>query len=354
MAGDTPSRKRRLRLPAKPRTHKGGTGPTEGAQEAPDAEQAAPLPSLGAADDERGPTASLEAAADPGQGRAPLPAERDPEGAADPGATEDRDDRRRGKRGAVRRLADPARTRIDRIRIDASRIDAVRRGVEGVKQGVKRSGDGAKAGIGYLADRLIDLAPRVPVRDLATLRKQFPGLGPEELADKLVSGAANASSTVGAGIGAAAMLPVPPAMPAELAAEITGVAAIELKLIAELHEVYGLRPPGTLPQRSAAYLASWAEERGIDPTKPTTINAALGGQLKRELRQQITKRMVRNLPNLTPFMVGAAVGAVMNRRDTRKLAGHIRKDLRARQVPWAKLAELPPLEQPDNPKELGF
>ncbi|MFD9245730.1 ABC transporter transmembrane domain-containing protein, partial [Streptomyces sp. NPDC059556] len=51
---------------------------------------------------------------------------------------------------------------------------------------------------------------------------------------------------VGAGVGAAAMLPVPPAMPAELAAEITGVAAIEMKLIAELHEVYGQRPPGDL------------------------------------------------------------------------------------------------------------
>ncbi|MFE5793335.1 hypothetical protein ACFQ8C_12270 [Streptomyces sp. NPDC056503] len=354
MAGDTPSRKRRPRLPVKPRTYKGGTGPTEGAQEAPDAVQAAPPPSLGVADDERGPTASLEAAKVPGRGEAPLPAERDPDGSTDPEAADDRDDRRHGRLGAVRRLADPARTQLDRIRIDAARIDAVRRSVQGVRQGVKRSGDGAKAGLGYLADRLIDLAPRVPVRDLATLRKQFPGLGPEELADKLVFGAANASSTVGAGIGAAAMLPVPPAMPAELAAEITGVAAIELKLIAELHEVYGLRPPGTLPQRSAAYLTSWAEERGIDPTKPTTINAALGGQLKRELRQQIMKRMVRNLPNLTPFMVGAAVGAVMNRRDTRKLAGHIRKDLRARQVPWDRLAELPPLEQPDNPRELGF
>ncbi|WP_282695999.1 hypothetical protein [Streptomyces sp. CC208A] len=354
MAGDTPSRKRRLRLPGKPRTYKGGTGPTEGAQEALDAVQAAPLPSFGVVDDGRGPTASLEAAAVPAQGRAPLPAERDPEGPSDPEVSEARDDSRHGRPGALRRLADPARTQLDRIKIEGARIDAVRRGVAGVRQGVKRGGDGAKAGIGYLADRLIDLAPRVPVRDLATLRKQFPGLGPEELADKLVFGAANASSTVGAGIGAAAMLPVPPAMPAELAAEITGVAAIELKLIAELHEVYGLRPSGSLAQRSAAYLTSWAEERGIDPLRPTTINAALGGQLKRELRQQIMKRMVRNLPNLTPFMVGAAVGAVMNRRDTKKLAERIRKDLRARRVPWDRLTGLPPLEQPENPKELGF
>ncbi|MFD3534599.1 hypothetical protein [Streptomyces sp. NPDC058664] len=343
MAGDTPSRKRRPRLPGSPWAHKGDPGPAEGAQEAPEAGPSASLPSPGARDDERGLPASLEAVTEPDPARLPVEA-----GEGDAQVETARQD---GRFGAVRRLANPARAQLDKIKIDSDRIDAVRRGVA---QGVKRGGDSAKAGLGHLADRLIDLAPRIPVRDLATLRKQFPGLGPEALADKLVAGAANASSTVGAGVGAAAMLPVPPAMPAELAAEITGVAAVELKLIAELHEVYGLRPPGRIGQRSAAYLTSWAEERGIDPTKPTTVNAALGGQLKRELRQQIMKRMVRNLPMLTPFMVGAAVGAVMNRRDTKKLAEHVRKDLRRRQVPWDSLGELPPLEQPENPKELGF
>ncbi|MEV8432670.1 hypothetical protein PGH47_31790 [Streptomyces sp. HUAS 31] len=224
---------------------------------------------------------------------------------------------------------------------------------ERAREGVRKGGSRARAALGYLADRIIENAPRIPVRDLAALRRQFPGLGPEQLADKLVAGAANASSTVGAGVGAAAMLPVPPAMPTELAAEITGVAAIELKLIAELHEVYGVRPPGGLKERSTAYLSSWSEERGIDPMKPTTINVALGGQMKRELRQQIMKRMVRNLPNLMPFMVGAAVGAVMNRRDTKKLAARIRNDLRKVQVPWEELPELPPLERPAKPLPMG-
>ncbi|WP_236242433.1 hypothetical protein [Streptomyces sp. CC228A] len=223
------------------------------------------------------------------------------------------------------------------------------RGADAVRRGLQRSAQSARAGVGHLADRIIDIAPRVPVRDLDTLRRQFPDLGPEELADKLITGAAAATATVGAGVGAAAMLPVPPAMPAELAAEITGVAAIELKLIAELHEVYGLRPPGTLRQRSVAYLTSWTEERGIDITKPTSVNAALGGRLKRELRQQIMKRTIRNLPNLMPFLIGAAVGAVMNRRDTTKLAERVRSDLRARRVPWEALPALPPLEQPADP-----
>ncbi|QEU78354.1 hypothetical protein [Streptomyces subrutilus] len=223
------------------------------------------------------------------------------------------------------------------------------RRLKSVRDGVRKGGEGVRDVVLYITDRIIENAPRVPVRDLATLRAQFPGLGPDQLADKLISGAANATSTVGAGIGAAAMLPVPPAMPAELAAEITGVAAIEIKLIAELHEVYGLRPPGTLKQRSVAYLTSWTEERGVDLTKPTTLNAALGGQMKRELRQQIMKRMFRNLPNLMPFMVGAAVGAVMNRRDTRKVAEKVRTDLRRRAVAWDALPDLPPLERPAQP-----
>ncbi|MEV7872016.1 hypothetical protein AB0P17_39255 [Streptomyces sp. NPDC088124] len=306
MAGDTPFRKRRFRRKNAPEatdTYQGGSGPAEGVQ--PAAEHSALLPQHGAHEDERGRPASLEAV-------------RDDHGGPTTGG---------------RRL-------------------------DSLKRGVRKGSDGAKAALAFVADRIIENAPRIPVRDLATLRGQFPGLGPEELADKLIAGAANSSSTVGAGVGAAAMMPVPPAMPAELAAEITAVAAIEFKLIAELHEVYGQRPPGTLRQRSAAYLTSWTEERGVDITKPSTFNGALSGPMKRELRHQITKRMVRSLPNLVPFMIGAAVGALMNRRDTKKVAEHVRKDLRARQVPWDALPAQPPLERPDKlppglPRELG-
>ncbi|MEU5159031.1 hypothetical protein AB0G74_05385 [Streptomyces sp. NPDC020875] len=300
MAGETPSRKRRFRRQKPSETYQGGSGPS-GALEPSDERSAALLPHA-VGDDGRGPVASPET----------LPA--------------------LPHQGAETADGPPAKS---------GRL-------AGVRAGVRRSGQSARAAVGYLADRIIDNAPRIPVRDLTTLRAQFPGLGPEQLADKLVAGAANGTATVGAGIGAAAMLPVPPAMPAELATEITGVAAIELKLIAELYEVYGLRPPGTLKERSTVYLATWSEERGIDVTKPSTYkNAALvSSGLKRELRQQIMKRMIRNLPNLLPFMVGAAVGAVINRRDTRQLSERIRKDLRVRQVPWDALEALPPLEEP--------
>ncbi|MEV5726864.1 hypothetical protein ACFV83_29875 [Streptomyces pharetrae] len=303
MTGSTPPWKRRF-----PR-READTGPSDGPH--------------GARDDERG---------SPGTGQVPA-------GSASLEAAGDRD-------GLPVPAQSPAPTAGRRV---AAFRDRAR---ELAKDGARKGGERARAGLGHLADRLIDMAPRIPVRDLATLRRQFPGLGPEELADKLVAGASKASATVGAGVGAAAMLPVPPAMPTELAAEITGVAAIELKLIAELHEVYGVRPPGTLKDRSSAYLNSWTEERGIDPRKPSTVNAAFGGPMRKQLRQQIMKRMVRNLPNLMPFMVGAAVGAVMNRRDTRKLAARIRADLRRTQVPWDALTGLPPLEQPAEPLPL--
>ncbi|MGW4834352.1 hypothetical protein [Streptomyces globisporus] len=313
MADETPFRKRRpwrRHGQQAPQDGTGGTGPAEGGHASAE-RSAAPPDHSGGSDDERGRSASLEVA-----GSAALP---------DLAAQQQQQDR-----------AEPQAE---------GRLHAV-------KRGVRKSGESAKALAAQLADRIIDTAPRVPVRDLATLRRQFPGLGPEELADKLVTGACRGTATVGAGIGAAAMMPVPPAMLAELAAEVTGVAAIEMKLVAELHEVYGRRPPGNLGQRSTAYLTSWTEERGIDVTRPTTLNAALGGQMKRELRQQIMKRMARNLPNLIPFMIGAAVGATMNRRDTRKLADRVRDDLRKDQIPWDRLPALPPLEQPLNPAEL--
>ncbi|MFJ2903689.1 hypothetical protein [Streptomyces sp. NPDC087212] len=308
MTGSTPPRKRRFPLWG------ADQGPSDG--------------SLGARDDERGSStgsASLEPTA--GGADLPAPSSQAPVPAAGTEAVPAAPDSRARGRAAV--LRDKA------------------------KEGVRRSGSRARAGLGYLADRIIDNAPRIPVRDLATLRAQFPGLGPEELADKLVVGASSATATVGAGIGAAAMMPVPPAMPTELAAEITGVAAIELKLIAELYEVYGLRPPGTLKQRTTTYLNSWSGERGIQVTKPSTVKSAMNGHMKQQLRQQIMKRMVRDLPNLMPFLVGAAVGAVMNRRDTRKLAARVRTDLRTHQVAWDALPELPPLEPPADPLEPG-
>ncbi|WP_344051428.1 hypothetical protein [Streptomyces thermoalcalitolerans] len=189
-----------------------------------------------------------------------------------------------------------------------------------------------------LAGRLIETAPRIPVRDLTTLRRYFPGLGPEEIADRLVTGAVRGAGAVGAGVGSVAALPTPLAMPAELAAGVLGTAAVEFKLIAELHEVYGLRAPGTARQRAALYLAEWTKGRGLTIAQPVpAAGLVLGIRVRREVRRRLLRLSVRRLPVLTPFMVGAAIGASLNRRDTRKLAQRIRADLRSRRVPWDAL-----------------
>ncbi|MFI9599306.1 hypothetical protein ACIHCX_05370 [Streptomyces sp. NPDC052043] len=308
MTGSTPPWKRRI-----PR---GGadSGPSDGPH--------------GARDEERGPSR----ASDP-DGSAGSPALASVPGRGDPAVPAG------GSAPVARRQAAAIRHRA-------------RKAQDAARTGARVGGSHARAALSYLTDRVIDMAPRIPVRDLTTLRRQFPGLGPEQLADKLVAGAAGASSTVGAAVGAAAMLPVPPAMPTQLAAEVTGVAAVELKLIAELHEVYGVRPPGHLKARSTAYLSVWSHERRIDVRNPSSIDVALGGRMRRQLRRQIMKRTARGLPKLTPFMVGAAAGAVMNRRETRRLAARIRADLRKIQVPWDELPPLPPLETPGHPLPL--
>lgn len=218
----------------------------------------------------------------------------------------------------------------------AAALPELQAGAGPVRSGrAARAAGAAGAGLRGLTDRLLASAPRIPVRDLATLRAQHPGaLDPETLADRLVSGASRASGAVGAGIGAAAMVPTPPAMPVEIAAETLAVAAVEIKLIAELHEVYGQRAAGNTAQRSAAYVSAWANRRGIDGmslVRPAGIIAmGAGSQVRRQVRRRLTRSSLRSVPVLVPFLLGAAVGAWLNRRDTRRLAAQVRADLRGR------------------------
>ncbi|MFI6151688.1 hypothetical protein ACIBCA_03215 [Kitasatospora sp. NPDC051170] len=211
----------------------------------------------------------------------------------------------------------------------------VAKGARALGRGGRAAARGTAIGGRALTEQLIRAAPRIPVRGLATLRAQHPGAqDPEALADLLVTGATRACGALGAGVGAAAMLPVPPAMPMEIAAEILAVAAVEVKLVAELHEVYGVPAPGTASQRAGAYLAAWADRRGIDARlfiRPAGFAAlALGSEVRRRVRHRLTRSWLRRLPTLTPLLLGAGIGANINRRDTRRLAQEVRADLRTR------------------------
>jgi hypothetical protein len=182
------------------------------------------------------------------------------------------------------------------------------------------------------------MAPRLRVRDQAALRAQFPGKSPDEIADALIEGATRAAAAAGGTAGVAATLPVLPAFPVEIAAETLVLVGIELKLVAELHEVYASPAPGKFPERMSAYVAAWAHRRGVFMIEGGLIFAA-GSPLARLLRRRLVARAGRSAFSLGPMLTGAAAGALFNRRETRKLGRDIQRDLRRRALeppsgPW--------------------
>jgi hypothetical protein len=173
------------------------------------------------------------------------------------------------------------------------------------------------------------MAPRLPVRDLATLQAQFPGRGPDELADALIEGAARASAAVGVAVGAWAVLPFLPAAGVEIMTETLSVVGIEIKLVAELHEVYGQRAPGNVVERMTAYVGAWASRRGV-ALAPGGLVIAAGSPLARQLRRRLAARTGRSVLSLGPLLTGAAASGIVNRRETRKLGRILAGDLRQR------------------------
>ncbi|GAA0800273.1 hypothetical protein [Spirilliplanes yamanashiensis] len=191
-----------------------------------------------------------------------------------------------------------------------------------------------KAALTWIADAVADIAPHVPVRDLATLRAHFPGLEDEALADRLVRNAANATAGVGAAGGGVAavqwtVVPTLLSAPVLLAAETVAVVAIELKLIGELQAVYGRPVTGTRAERAAGLVQAWANRRGVNPFLPGAgVGTVLGTAARKELREMLLKRLGRNLTTLGPMLTGAAVAGYLNRRATVTIADAVREDLR--------------------------
>lgn len=189
---------------------------------------------------------------------------------------------------------------------------------------------GVQSGGRWLTAEVLAMAPRIPVRDQLTLRAQFPGLTPEELADALIQGSARAASAVGAAAGTAMVLPLP-AAPVEIAIEALALVGIEIKLVAELHEVYGERAPGSAAERMVSYVAAWAHRRGVG-LAPGGLVLAVGSPLRRLLQRRLIARAGRSATSLGPLFTGAVAGALLNRRETRRLGTDVRDDLRRRSV----------------------
>jgi hypothetical protein len=194
--------------------------------------------------------------------------------------------------------------------------------------GIKAIGSGK-----YMADLLLEAAPHIPVRDLETLVSHHKGLTGDALAEALVRNAQRSTAGIGAAGGAVAAaewaaMPALVAVPIEVVVETLAVAAVEVKLTAELHAVYGVAVEGTGTQRAIAFTGAWANRRGLDPTRPWTIPSVLGIAGRQQLAKRMLGRFARNLGTVIPFLVGAVVGAQVNHRETKMLGDSLRADLR--------------------------
>ena len=177
---------------------------------------------------------------------------------------------------------------IDGTPLDArARAGLIRRLSVALATSARWAGIAAVASGRWLADVVEEFAPHVPVRDLPALRAHHGGLAGDALARALIDTAARATGAVGAAVGVVASIEftAPPMLlgaPVQIAAETIAVVAIELKLIAELHEVYGGAVVGTPAVRTAAYLGAWTRRRGVNPMSGgPALPGLLGGTARR-------------------------------------------------------------------------
>lgn len=216
------------------------------------------------------------------------------------------------------------------------------------ERGVGRLFQPGKA-VRWVTDAVSDLAPHVPVRSYETLRRHYPGLDGDALAERLVRNAARATAGVGAVGGGVASIEwaVPPTLlstPVMLAVETVAVIGIELKLVGELHEIYGQPVLGTPSQRAVSLLQAWAQKRGVNPFLPGGgVASVLSTAARKELREMIVKRLGRNMTTLGPMLTGAAIASYLNRRSTKAVGEAVVRDLRLRRRPALPPGQNPPL-----------
>jgi len=199
----------------------------------------------------------------------------------------------------------------------------------------RRSGVRAVAAGRWLTDVVATVAPRIPIRDEATLLRHHPGRSRSDIATMLVDATVKSTAALGAAAGglAAVEFAAPPlllATPIQLSAEVVAVAVVEIKLVAELHELARRPAAGSGAERGAAYLMSWARRRALPATaggEPVAVSAALSVAAKRELRGQLMRRLGRSTTTLGPMLTGAVAGAEINRRASRSLGGALLADL---------------------------
>jgi hypothetical protein len=205
-----------------------------------------------------------------------------------------------------------------------------------------------RAAMRWVADAVSDIAPRLPIRSRDTLHRHFPGMTDDVLAERLIRNAGRTTAAVGAASGGVAAIewvatPTLLSAPVLLAAETVAIVAVEIKLIGELHELYGTPIRGNASERTVALVRAWAERRGVNPLlEGMGAAAVLGTAARKELRDRLLRRFGRNLTTYGPMLTGAAVASFLNRRATHALGQRVRRDLSARRAEISQWPSQPP------------
>jgi hypothetical protein len=190
-----------------------------------------------------------------------------------------------------------------------------------------------------LTDLLDAAAPGLPIRDRARLQAAYPGATEQEIADALVSRAARLTAGVGAATGglAAAQWFAPPslvAIPLEMGAQTVLVAAVEVVLVGELHELYRRPAAGDARTRAMAYLTSWSTQRAVGTAGSGGLLSRLSLAGAQAVRRRVTRRLARSVTSFAPLLVGATLAARTNSQATVALAERVLRDLRTSLPPF--------------------
>jgi hypothetical protein len=206
-----------------------------------------------------------------------------------------------------------------------------------VASSARRAGLGAVVSGRWLTSLLLDIAPRLPIRDQATLVRHH-GCSGTTLADALIVNAARTTAAIGAAAGtlagaAEATGAGVATLPAPVLADTLLTALVEIKLIAELHEALGRPIPGRPTERALLLARAWAQGRGVPGDALASGGSFLAAttaqhQIARLVKGRLLRRTGRSLWTLVPVLAGAVAGAQVNRRGTRRLAAAVRDDLR--------------------------
>lgn len=217
---------------------------------------------------------------------------------------------------------------------EAAAVADARAQMAALAASARRAGRRAVTSGRWLADTVVEVAPRLPVRDAAALSAHHEGLTGDALARSVVRAAGRVSGGVAAtagGVLTAQELSVAGLLvvPFELAALTALVVGTEVKLVTELHHVAGRPLPGGPRRRTEAVIVSWMSGRAAPSPE---LSAAVQGELlgragRQHLAQHVRARFTRNLAALGPLLTGAVAAGYLNRRATRDVGRRVARDL---------------------------